>query len=416
MHPGIFYLLLVIIISNFALDRILEWLNARNWSENPPAGLEDVYELEEYRRSQKYHRENDRFGWITSAFSFLLILCMLVFGGFAVVDNWSRSLTIQPVLLTLVFFGILMFASDILNTPFSIYDTFVIEQKYEFNKTTPSVFITDKLKGWLLAVLLGAPVLAAVTWLYLQTGPLFWLWTWILITLVMIFLTLFYSSLIVPLFNKQTPLTEGELRNEIRTFAEKVGYHLKDIYVIDGSKRSTKSNAYFTGFGPKKRIVLYDTLIEQMTTGEIVAVLAHEIGHYKLRHTLTGLVVSILETGLSLFLLSLLVNNPYLSLALGGTVPAFHLALITFGILYEPVSLLLGLAGNFYSRIHEYAADRFAGENYNKDLLISALKKLSAKNYSNLSPHPVYVFFHYSHPTLLQRITALQLVNQVNRT
>jgi STE24 endopeptidase len=408
MYNSVFIIILVIILLDFTFERFLEWLNARRWSTELPDDLKDVYEPETYRKSQKYHRENDRFGWITSTFSFLLVLGMLLFQGFALVDQWSRSVTVQPIGLTLLFFGILMFASDLLNIPFGIYDTFVIEQKYEFNKTTPGIYFTDKLKGWLLAILLGGPVLASIVWIYNTTGNLFWIWTWIFITAVMIFMTLFYSNLIVPLFNKQTPLQEGDLRTEISTFSEKVGFKLDNIYVIDGSKRSTKSNAYFTGFGPKKRIVLYDTLIEQMTTGEIVAVLAHEIGHYKLKHTITGLILSILETGLSLYVLSILVNNPQLSKALGSDTPSFHLALITFGILYGPVSFVLGIFGTWYSRKNEYAADHFAATNYNGPQLISALKKLSAKNFSNLTPHPLYVFFHYSHPTLLQRIKALQ--------
>jgi STE24 endopeptidase len=242
---------------------------------------------------------------------------------------------------------------------------------------------------------------------YRVTGSLFWLYAWILATVFSIFMAMFYSSFIVPLFNKQTPLEEGELRDAISAFSEKVGFRLNNIFVIDGSKRSTKANAYFTGLGPKKRIVLYDTLIKDLSTKEIVAVLAHEIGHYKKKHTLTGMIAGIIQTGLTLFILSLFIGNPALSAALGSDQPSFHMGLIAFGILYSPISLLAGLLMNYVSRRNEYAADRYVKENYDSGELAGALKKLSSKNLSNLTPHPVYVYFHYSHPTLLQRVRAL---------
>jgi STE24 endopeptidase len=260
----------------------------------------------------------------------------------------------------------------------------------------------------LLGAVIGGGLLALVVWIYQHTGSLFWIYAWVIATVFTVFMTMFYSSLIVPLFNKQTPLPEGELRDEIRAFSDKTGFKLVNIYVIDSSKRSTKSNAYFTGLGPRKRIVLFDTLIKDLSTREIVAVLAHEIGHYKKKHTLTGLLAGIIQTGITLFIFSLLVANPDLSAALGGNGPSFHLGLIAFGILYSPISLLAGLLMNVVSRRNEYAADQYVRDHYDAGALINALKKLSSKNLSNLTPHPVYVFFHYSHPTLLQRIKALK--------
>jgi len=404
----VFVIIVVIVAVDFALERYLDYLNSRKWSTDLPDELRDVYDAEQYRKQQEYKRVNDRFSLLTSTFSFILILLMLFLGGFRVVDGWAREITQHYILLVLVFFGILAIASDIINTPFSLYDIFIIEEKFGFNRTTPKTYILDKVKGWLLGALIGGGLLALVVWFYMLTASLFWLYAWVLASLFSIFMAMFYSSLIVPLFNKQTPLEEGELRDSISKFSEKAGFKLDNIYVIDGSKRSTKANAYFTGLGPKKRIVLYDTLMKELSTSEIVAVLAHEIGHYKKKHILTGIVSGIIQTGITLFILSLLVANPALSAALGGTEPSFHLGLIAFGILYSPISLLTGLLMNHISRRNEYSADHFVKENYDAEVLINALKKLSSKNLSNLTPHPVYVFFHYSHPTLLQRIKALK--------
>jgi STE24 endopeptidase len=281
----------------------------------------------------------------------------------------------------------------------------------DLNNTTVKTFILDKLKGWLLAIVLGSIFIALFILIYNKTGINFWWIAWLVFSAISIFFSMFYSNLIVPLFNKQTPLEKGELRTAIEVFSNKVGFKLNNIFVIDGSKRSNKANAYFTGLGSKKRIVLYDTLIKDHTTEELVAVLAHEVGHYKKKHTLKGIIISLLETGMMLYILSWFISNPVLSEAL-GTQQSFHIAIIVFGILYSPLSMILGLAMNVLSRKHEYEADKFAGENYNAESLKSALKKLSVNNLSNLKPHPAYVFFHYSHPTLLQRLAAL---NQLNK-
>ncbi|MCF8362519.1 MAG: M48 family metallopeptidase [Prolixibacteraceae bacterium] len=294
-----------------------------------------------------------------------------------------------------------------LTTPFEIYDTFVIEEKFGFNKSTPKIFISDKVKGWLLGAILGGGILALVMWIWSSTGDYFWLIAWGTVTLISVFMSMFYSELIVPLFNKQKPLENGELKDAIFKFAEEAGFRLKNIYVIDGSKRSTKANAYFTGLGPKKRIVLFDTLIEDLETDEIVAVLAHEIGHYKKKHTLTGLLLGIVQTGIMLYIFSLLVSSPYLSKALGVEQAKFHIGLIAFGILYSPLSFIMGIGMNIISRKNEYQADAYAAHFGFANELGRALKKLSVKSLSNLTPHPLYVFFHYSHPTLLQRLRHL---------
>jgi STE24 endopeptidase len=411
MAQLLFYIILGLLTADFVFEQILDYLNSTQWSDQLPEEVKDIYSEEEYARQQAYEKVNFRFSLVSSTFSFLIMLCMFLFAGFALVNGWALSISASPIIAGLLFFGILLLASDLISTPFSVYDTFVIEEKFGFNKTTPFTFVLDKLKGYLLGGLIGGGLLALIIYLYLLTTTCFWIYTWLVITIFSIFMVLFYSNLIVPLFNKQTPLPEGELKTAIEKFALKVGFKLDNIYVIDGSKRSTKANAYFTGVGAKKRIVLYDTLIKDMTIDELVAVLAHEIGHYKKHHIIWSMALGIIQTGIMLFIFSLFVGNPDLSAALGVEKPSFHIGLVAFGILYSPISLITGLAMNIFSRKNEYQADRFAAIHFNGEALASALKKLSVKNLSNLRPHPVYVFFHYSHPTLLQRLEALKHVN-----
>jgi STE24 endopeptidase len=408
MAHTIYLAILIIVVLDFLLERYLDYLNGTRFSELLPKELEGIYDVENYSKSQRYLKANHRFSQIIESFNFILVLGMLLFGGFAYLDNIVRQFAVHPILMSLLFFGIIGFIADILGTPFAIYSTFVIEERFGFNKTTPKIFILDKLKSWLLGIVIGGGLMALVVWIYIISGPWFWLIAWGVITLFTIFMSLFYSNLIVPLFNKQTPLEAGELREAIQDFASRTGFRLKDIYMIDGSKRSTKANAYFTGLGRKKRIVLYDTLVKQHTTEELVAVLAHEIGHNKKKHTLVGMLLSILQTGLMLFILSRFLGNPNLSEALGASMPSFHISLVAFGILYTPLSVVLGLIMNIISRKHEFAADEFAGTNYRSESLQEALIKLSVHNLSNLKPHPAYVFFYYSHPPLLQRLDALK--------
>ncbi len=407
MAQTLFYIILIIVVIDFLVERLLDFLNTTRWSDILPIELTGIYDAAEYKKSQQYLKVNHKFGMLTSTISFVAMLAMLVFGGFAWMDDLVRQWTVNPIWMALLFFGILGFASDLISTPFSIYDTFVIEEKFGFNKTTPKTFLFDKLKGWVIGGVIGGGSMAFIIWIYQISGQWFWLIAWGAITFFTIFMTMFYSNLIVPLFNKQTPLESGELRDGIQQFSDKVGFKLKNIYVIDGSKRSTKANAYFTGLGPKKRIVLYDTLISDHTVEELVAILAHEIGHYKKKHTLSGTILGIIQTGIILYILSLFIGNPLLSQALGAKEGSFHMGLLAFGILYSPLSMVLGILMNMLSRKNEYAADRFATVNYNGNSLKEALKKLSVKNLSNLRPHPAVVFVHYSHPTLLQRLKGI---------
>jgi STE24 endopeptidase len=404
----LFYIIIAIIIINFIVDKILDALNAKHFNDELPTDLQDVYDESEYKKSQIYKATNYKFGVLTSTFSIILTLGFLILDGFEFVDNIARSYSENPILIALIFFGIIMIGSDFITTPFSYYSTFVIEEKFGFNKTTKKTFFLDKLKGWLIMAIVGGGILALIIWFYQFTGAHFWLYTWGLVAVFSLFMNMFYSKLIVPLFNKQTPLQAGSLRAKIASYAETVGFKLNKIFVIDGSKRSTKANAYFSGFGSEKRVTLYDTLINDLEEDEIVAVLAHEVGHYKKKHTIFNLFASILLTGLTLYILSLFISNPLLSNALGVQIPSFHIGLIAFGMLYSPISEITGLIMNIFSRKFEYQADDYAKSTFKAEPLITSLKKLSKNSLSNLTPHKAYVFMHYSHPTLLERIANLK--------
>lgn len=398
------------------LDRILDYLNSTYWSNTLPAELEGIYDAEKYKKSQEYEKVTTRFSILTSTISTTVLLLIIYYGGFAYLDDFVRQFTTHPILMALMFFGIIGFAADILLTPFSLYSTFVIEEKYGFNKTKLKTYFFDKVKGWLLGAIIGGILISLIVWIYISTGEWFWVIAWAAIGGFTIFMTMFYSQIIVPLFNKQTPLEDGELRNSIESFAQKVGFKLTNIFVMDGSKRSSKANAYFSGLGSKKRIVLFDTLIKEHTNEELVGVLAHEIGHYKKKHIITGTIISVLNIGLLLFILSFFISNPLLSQALGANEGSFHVGFIAFGLLYSPLSTILSVIMNIVSRKNEFAADRFAGENYSPKPLIDALKKLSVNHLSNMQPHPAYVFFHYSHPPLLQRLKALGKIKSNNNS
>ncbi len=404
----IYYTIIAILVAEFALSRTLSYLNVKQSKLPLPAALADIYDDEKYQKQQSYFRTNQRFRWVTSTFSVVFTIAMFALGGYALVDTLARMMAGNEVVVTLLFFGILMIINVLFDLPFDIYDTFVIEERFGFNRTTPKLFCTDMLKSMLLNALIGGALLATMALIYEQIADWFWLLAWGVVTVFSLFMNVFYSELIVPLFNKQTPLPEGELRTAIEDFAQKTSFAVTDIYVLDSSKRSTKANAYFTGFGKKKRIVLYDTLIEQLKTDEIVAVLAHEIGHYKHRHTLKNIVVALASNLLMFYLFGLILKYDVVAQAAGCAEASFHINLLVFGMLYTPVSLLLGIGSNVLSRRFEYQADAFVAANGNADALISALKKISSQALSNLQPHPLFVFFNYSHPTLYQRMQALK--------
>lgn len=411
MSPHILFILIVVILClDFVVERVLDYLNWHSMSPQLPEGLKGIYDEKEYTRFQNYQRENNRLDLFSSTFSFLVMIIFLCLGGFGWLNDYITTLTDHTILQVLLFMLSLSLASGVMSIPFDYYTTFKIEEKYGFNKTTLKTYILDGIKGALVSAVIGALLLSAIVWFYLWAGSLFWLYAWGIISVFSVLMGLFYSQLIVPMFNKQTPLEPGTLRDKIYTFAERVHFKVNHIYVIDGSKRSSKANAYFTGFGPQKRIVLYDTLIKELTEEEIVAVLAHEAGHYKKKHTFQFMAASILQTGIILWLFSLLVNIPQLSLALGADKACFQLGLIAFTILYTPVSLILGLFMNQWSRKNEYEADAFATQNYKGEFLISGLKKISVQALSNLTPHPLYELVYYSHPSLLKRINAISKI------
>ena len=412
MEPStLFNILITILLIKFVIDSVLNHLNAKHFNDTLPNDVSDVYEINEYQKSQTYKRTNHNFSKITSLFSLITTLLFFFFNGFFIVDEIARGFSNNIIIITLIFFGIIIVGSDIISIPFSLYKTFVIEEKFGFNKTTKKIFFLDKIKGLLMTIILGGSILSIITWFYEFTGNYFWIYSWLLISSFSVFLNMFYSKLIVPLFNKQTILEEGDLKNDIIKYVNSVGFKAHDIYVLNGSKRSTKANAYFSGFGNQKRITLYDTLINDLENDEIVAVLAHEVGHYKRKHIFYNLTLSIILTGFALFVLSLFIKTPVLSLALGVSLPSFHIGLIAFGILYSPVSQILGIFMNYMSRKFEYQADNYAKNTFSASPLISSLKKLSKNSLSNLTPHYLYVFFHFSHPTLLERIKNLKKIN-----
>ena len=407
MATTLYWLVIAIVLAEFVWSTVLTLLNIKASHGSVPDVLQGLYDEARYRKQQDYAMTNRKFSLVSDLVSTLVTLAIFAFGGFGLFDAAARTVSSHPVVQALVFWGIFYLLSWVISIPFDLYRTFVIEQRFGFNRTTPGLFAADAVKSLLMNMLIMGAVLALCAWIYTLAPRWFWLIAWGAVTLFSLFMQYFYSQLIVPLFNKQTPLPEGELRDAIEAFAARVDFRLDNIYVIDSSKRSSKSNAYFTGFGRKKRVVLYDTLMEQLSTEEIVGVLAHEIGHYKHRHIILSSLEGFATNLLMFWLFSLFIGSEELAAAAGCQAASFHVNLAVFSLIYTPLSLLLDIATNVISRRHERQADAFAAAHGLGHAEASALKKMSAKSLANLTPHPLVVFTEYSHPTLAERVRAL---------
>ena len=404
-----YYLIIIFALAvEYLLSTVSSILDMGNIVEEVPADFQDVYDREKYARSQSYLRDRTRFGIFSSTFSLLLILVVIHTGLFGVLDQFVRVQTIQPILAGLLFFGIIFIIQDIISLPFSIYSTFVIEEKFEFNRTTPKTFVIDKLKGYALTVILGSAVIVPILYFFERFGPRGWWIAWGLVTLFMIAVQPLFVHVIAPLFNKFTPLEEGELRLAIEEYSEKVKFPIGRIDVMDGSKRSGHSNAYFSGLGKSRRIALFDTLLEKHTTEEIISVVAHEVGHYKRKHIIKGTALGILETGVMLFIFNLIMKDAALFAVFGVSDISVYGGLVFFAMLYAPVSMITSLLTTAVSRKNEFEADTFSLETTeNPKALVNMLKGLAANNLAHLTPHPLKVFLSYSHPPVKERIAAV---------
>lgn len=402
-------IMLALVLANFLLDTTLDYLNDRSARFTAEPKIPEFYDETEYQRSTAYSHEKYRFGLFDSSINLIITVLALVFGWFAVLDNFVRDYSSNDLIISLGFIALLGFISSIINLPFGLYFTFKLEAKYGFNKTTIKTFITDRIKGTLLSIAIGGPLLAAIIFIYQQIPQWFWLIGWALVSGFSLLSFMFGTKLFLPLFNKLKPLPEGELRNEIEKYCKSQGYAMSKLFVMDGSRRSTKANAFFSGMGKTKTIVLFDTLIEKLTTPQITAVLAHEIGHYKRKHTFAMFLLSNLQTFMLFALLGWLLSNPLLSEALGAAEPSFHIGILAFFLLFSPISLILGIIDNALSRKNEFEADKFAIETYpnSNEYLRDALRTISTDSLANLTPHPWYVKVHYTHPPILQRLAKL---------
>lgn len=402
-------IILLAILVDFFLGLMTNMLNMKSLSQQLPNEFEGVYDAETYTKSQKYTKAKTQFGLLTGTFDLLILLAFWFNGGFNMLDSWIRGFQFNELISGVIFIGLLMIAKSILSLPFTIYSTFVIEERFGFNKTTVKTFLLDLLKGTVLGALIGIPLLAGILAFFIYAGDLAWLYAWLVVTFFSLLMQYIAPTWIMPLFNTFIPLEDGELKSEIENYSRKVNFSLKGLFVIDGSKRSSKSNAFFTGFGKNKRIALYDTLIENHSVKELVAVLAHEIGHYKKKHIIKGMVVSIVHSAILFFLVSIFLQEKGLFDAFYMDNMSVYGGLIFFGMLYAPIEMILSIYMQMSSRKHEFEADAFAVETTgNKVDMINTLKKLSKDNLSNLTPHSIYVFFNYSHPPVMERIKAIE--------
>jgi len=401
-------IILATLAVDFVLNLIADTLNLSSLDQQLPDEFSDVYDEESYSKSQRYTKVRTKFGILTSVFNLIVLLAFWFSGGFNWLDGLIQGWSLGAIWTGLAYIGILLLGKSILSLPFSLYSTFVIEERFGFNKTTPKTFVVDMLKGLALGVVLGGPLLAGILAFFTYIDQYAWLYAWGAVTVFTLVVQFVAPRWIMPIFNNFEPLEDGELRQKIRDYADKVNFALEGVYVMDGSKRSSKSNAFFSGFGKYKRIALFDTLIENHSDDELVAVLAHEIGHYKKKHIIKNMAISIVQTGVMFYLLSLFLNSTGLYHAFYMDQISIYAGLIFFGMLYAPIEMITSQLMHLLSRKFEFQADAFASNTFNKEPMIQALKKLSEDNLSNLTPHPFYVFLNYSHPTVLERIKSIR--------
>ena len=401
-------LMIVVVTISFLIDLISGVLNYLNFDKKLPENVSDIYDEKEYKKSQLYKKENFRFNLFSSSLGFVLMILILNYGLLGDLDSFLRTFSPEnEITLSLLFFGSIFIINDILTLPLQLYRVFIIEENFGFNKMSLWTFILDKFKSYIITIIFGLILLVPLLIFIMLYPSDFWIYFWIVVSLFVVFINMFYTSLIVPLFNKLRVLENGDLRDKLNSFAKKVDFSLSNIFIIDGSKRSSKANAYFSGFGKNKKIVLYDTLIKNHSVDELVAVLAHEIGHYKLKHIISNMIISIITTGIMLYIMSKFLFNSEISYALGGNISFRHLEIFAFFIIYSPINTILGILLNIKSRKNEYEADDFAVRSYKKKPLITALKRLSKDNLTNLTPHPLYEFINYSHPSLSKRLNSI---------
>ena len=403
------WIIVTALLVDYFLHALSRFLDLKNLSTNLPDEFIDHYSSDEYTRSQEYLKANTRFSYFTSSFDLIVIMLVIFLGIFNIIDLWIRDFGFSPLLSGLIFFGVLFFIQDVISTPFSLYRTFVIEENFGFNKTTPKTYILDKFKSYILLLIIGSLVLSLILYFFESFGDVAWLYAWMVMSAFLVLVQPLFTLVIAPMFNTFTPLEDGELKDKINQFAHQVNFPISRIDVMDGSRRSSKANAYFSGLGKNKRIALFDTLIEKHSVDELVSIIAHEVGHYKEKHNIKGIILGVIQTGIMFFMLSLFLNNSQLFAAFRMDNLSVYASLVFFSILYSPIELIMSFAGNAISRKHEFEADAFARKSIGTgEHLIEGLKKLTATNLGNLTPHPLTVWLSYSHPPVLNRILSLR--------
>ena len=405
-----FIAIISILLFEYILSFIVRALNLKALSPQIPDEFEDIIDKERYEKSQSYTLENSKFSYITSTFT-LLVNLLFIFGGFYnVVDQFVRNMGYGNTITGLLFFGLLFILTDIINVPFNLYRTFVIEERFGFNKTNFSTFLLDKIKGYFLLVIIGGPFLSLILFFFEHYNTNAWIYAWIVFVIFSLIMQPIFNIFIAPMFNKFTSLEEGPLLYKIKDYLNKVKFPVKKLEVIDGSRRSSHSNAYFSGMGKNKRIALFDTLVNQMDDDEIVSVIAHEVGHYKLKHIHMNIIVSSIQSGIMLFILSIFIMNENLFNVFKMDELSIYASFLFFSILYTPISMFMGFLFSYISRKNEFSADEFSAKTTNSPKsLITGLKKMSKENLSNLTPHWLHVMLNYSHPPVIDRINALKV-------